>query len=247
MTFHSPCVDWSVEVAPKLDDRAREALSESLGISFHGVNTPHAYTIAHRFIDGDPDVLLRMVRTSLHGPQVELVRFNGAEYARSSALKNEVREAISGIPAQPAEAQLAARRGFLRRPSGTDQSDLSRMLDEAVFSIRARVAPVGTLSSRGPAKAIPMALQIPRSMGERLGPRFETYAMFDGRKFSIWLSNIRVDVPRAQVLIYATDPDGSVISATANFDEPSGQFRAEFPWAYGSPPVEVHIAIMSHG
>ena len=46
----SASVLWSVESDFVLDDRVQSRINTALGIAFHGVSSPGAYTVGHRFL-----------------------------------------------------------------------------------------------------------------------------------------------------------------------------------------------------
>lgn len=71
----STSVLWSVESDRALDDRVQSQINAALGIAFHGVSSPGAHTVGHRFLidDDDGSLILRVAMRTQNRYAIELV------------------------------------------------------------------------------------------------------------------------------------------------------------------------------
>ncbi|WP_131808069.1 RES family NAD+ phosphorylase [Mycolicibacterium elephantis] len=71
----SASVLWSVESDFVLDDRVQSRINTALGIAFHGVSSPGAYTVGHRFLvdSEDGSLILRVAMRTHDRYAIELV------------------------------------------------------------------------------------------------------------------------------------------------------------------------------
>jgi hypothetical protein len=235
---------WSVPLPDRLDDRARDALSDTLGLRFHGFNQPYAHTVAHRFVADDRDILLRVVRRSPHEHAVQLVAF-GAEIVAEQALELK-RSAIAAIAALSSEAP-ALESPVAQAPGWLSQrlASLAEGLFAATALLGARLQPIEVLGEASEVVAGPMELVLAPGTEQLLGPDIQRRAIFDGAVVCVWLSGTWDVVRPSRLLLYAVDPDDDrVVEAEAGIEPGRGRVRLELPWPHGSPPAELLIAVV---
>jgi hypothetical protein len=241
MNAGDPKVAWSIDVPNRLDDKARDALSADLGLSFHSVDDPHAYTIAHRFLEDDADTLLRIVQTRSKSYVVELVGF-GTEVAHETAseLERIVSEALGKLPSNAPEAGLET--PLIERVS-RGLASLAEQIS-ATFLFPAALRPIEVLGELSGVEAGPFELVLPAEAQRRLGSDIRKRAVFDGSVVRVWISGSWVVPEQSRLVLYAIDPAYNVVSAETGIERGFSRLRLEMPWPHNTPPNEILLAVM---
>jgi hypothetical protein len=237
MNARDPRVAWSIEVSAPLDDRARDALSDDLGLSFHGVDAPHAYTIAHRFLD-DQDTLLRIVQTRPDHYAAELVGF-GSEVERETA--SEYERTVSDALARLSSKSLATS-PLVERFSERLAAFAAQL--SATLLLPATLRPIEVLGESPEAEAGPYELMFSPEAERQLGSDIRKRVVFDGSVVRVWISG-SWDLPeQSRIVLYAVNPLDELVSAEVGVEQGVARLRLEMPWPHSAPPTDVLLAVM---
>jgi hypothetical protein len=249
MTPDAAQIAWRQAIPKRLDDRARDALSADLGLTFYRVEEPGIHTIAHRFLADDGDSLLRIVQGSEQDQAIELLAFAGEiSSERARELELAVSEALARLtsPRREREPSLSAVEP-LGKQLGARLTALADRLSNASVLLPGRLQPIEVLGEGSQVQMGPIELVLGEDAHRLLAPDLQQHVIFDGSSLLVWLSGTWVVTEPSRLVLYVVGPADEVLSVETDLQPGRNRLRLELAWPHDAPPTELLVAMMPRG